>query len=56
MGEIEVLRVLSHERIVQYYGTEQRADSLCIFMEYVSGVRCRSLRPHVFATGTLLVP
>lgn len=38
MGEIEVLRALHHERIVQYYGTEQKPDSLCIFMEYVSGV------------------
>lgn len=39
MSEIELLRVLRHERIVQYYGTERKPEYLCIFMEYVSGVR-----------------
>lgn len=39
-AEIETLRNLRHDRIVMYYGTERTADSLCIFMEYISGVSC----------------
>jgi len=36
--EIQLLKTLQHERIVQYYGTVQQPDVLSIFMEYLPGV------------------
>ena len=36
--EIEMLKTLSHERIVQYYGTIMSNDELYIFVEYMPGV------------------
>eukprot|EP01138_Halocafeteria_seosinensis_P002177 gb/GECG01002227.1/.p1 GENE.gb/GECG01002227.1/~~gb/GECG01002227.1/.p1 ORF type:complete len:1084 (+),score=159.24 gb/GECG01002227.1/:1-3252(+) len=36
-NEIEMLKDLQHSNIVQYIGTERKADSLCIFLEYVPG-------------------
>ena len=37
--EIQLLKSLQHERIVQYYGSREDAQVLSIFMEYVPGVR-----------------
>ena len=37
-GEIQLLKSLQHERIVQYYGTLEEPDLLSIFMEYLPGV------------------
>jgi hypothetical protein len=37
--EIEMLKTLSHERIVQYYGTIIENEELFIFVEYMPGVR-----------------
>jgi len=39
-SEIQLLKSLQHERIVQYYGTLEQPDLLSIFMEYLPGVRC----------------
>eukprot|EP00051_Salpingoeca_urceolata_P011000 m.135273 g.135273 ORF g.135273 m.135273 type:complete len:594 (+) comp16940_c0_seq7:635-2416(+) len=36
-AEIQLLKNLSHRRIVQYYGTERTEQHLAIFMEYVPG-------------------
>ena len=36
--EIQLLKSLQHERIVQYYGTLEQPDVLSIFMEYLPGV------------------
>ncbi len=36
--EIEMLKTLSHERIVQYFGTIMDKDELFIFEEYMPGV------------------
>lgn len=44
-AEIALLRNLHHERIVMYYGTERSEQKLCIFMEYVAGVRHRGPWP-----------
>jgi len=38
--EIQLLKGLQHERIVQYYGTLEEPDLLSIFMEYLPGVCC----------------
>jgi len=38
-SEIQLLKSLQHERIVQYYGTLEQPDVLSIFMEYLPGVR-----------------
>ena len=38
-SEIQLLKSLHHERIVQYYGTLEQPDVLSIFMEYLPGVR-----------------
>ena len=38
--EIQLLKNLRHERIVLYYGTNRTETNLCIFMEYMPGVRC----------------
>ncbi|XP_078701131.1 mitogen-activated protein kinase kinase kinase 2-like isoform X17 [Branchiostoma floridae x Branchiostoma belcheri] len=35
--EIQLLKNLQHERIVQYYGCIQDENRLCIFMEYMPG-------------------
>ena len=35
--EIQLLKSLDHQRIVRYYGTQQTATELYIFMEYMSG-------------------
>ncbi|KAL6899777.1 hypothetical protein ACP4OV_006435 [Aristida adscensionis] len=35
--EIDMLRQLSHQNIVQYYGSELHDESLSIYLEYVSG-------------------
>jgi len=37
-SEIQLLKSLQHERIVQYYGTLEQPDVLSIFMEYLPGV------------------
>jgi len=37
-SEIQLLKTLQHERIVQYYGTLEQPDVLSIFMEYLPGV------------------
>ncbi|KAI8477840.1 Mitogen-activated protein kinase kinase kinase 2 [Branchiostoma belcheri] len=37
--EIQLLKNLQHERIVQYYGCIQDENRLCIFMEYMPGIR-----------------
>jgi len=36
--EIDLLRNLRHDRVVQYYGSLQDRSSLSIFMEYMPGV------------------
>ena len=36
--EIQLLKNISHERIVQYLGSEEAKEQLCIFMEYMPGV------------------
>jgi len=36
--EIQLLRGLQHDRIVQYYGTLEQPNVLSIFMEYLPGV------------------
>ena len=36
--EIEMLKTLAHERIVQYYGTKMENEELFIFVEYMPGV------------------
>lgn len=36
--EIQLLKNLEHERIVQYIGSEERPDCFCIFVEYMPGV------------------
>ncbi|KAL6634167.1 hypothetical protein ACP70R_026838 [Stipagrostis hirtigluma subsp. patula] len=35
--EIDMLRQLSHQNIVQYYGSELSSEALSIYLEYVSG-------------------
>ncbi|KAG2659055.1 hypothetical protein PVAP13_1KG336600 [Panicum virgatum] len=35
--EVDILRQLSHQNIVQYYGSELTDDALSIYLEYVSG-------------------
>ncbi|KAG0533389.1 hypothetical protein BDA96_04G189300 [Sorghum bicolor] len=35
--EVDMLRQLSHQNIVQYYGSELTDESLSIYLEYVSG-------------------
>ncbi|KAI8476309.1 MAG: kinase-like domain-containing protein [Monoraphidium minutum] len=42
-AEVEVLRGLKHENIVQYLGTERTSDSMYIFLEYVHGGSIASL-------------
>jgi hypothetical protein len=37
--EIQLLKSLQHERIVQYYGTQEEPNLLCIFMNLCLGVR-----------------
>ena len=37
--ELQLLKILRHERIVMYYGTERTDGKLHIFMEYMPGVR-----------------
>ena len=37
-SEIDILRKLNNERIVQYYGCAKDATTLSIFMEYMPGV------------------
>lgn len=37
--EINMLKVLKHERIVVYHGAERSETSVTIFMEYMTGVR-----------------
>ena len=41
--ELQLLQNLRHERIVTYYGTDIRDGKLCIFMEFMLGVRPCSL-------------
>ena len=40
-SEIQILKDLSHERIVQYYGClrDKEQNKLIIFVEYMPGVR-----------------
>ena len=38
-NEIRILRKLRHERIVSYYGSEQKDCYLHLFMEFMAGVR-----------------
>lgn len=35
--EIDMLKQLSHQNIVQYYGSELADEALSIYLEYVSG-------------------
>lgn len=37
-SEIELLKTLNHERIVQYYGCTEETNLLTIFMEFMPGV------------------
>lgn len=37
-SEVQLLKNINHERIVTYYGTEQKESKLYIFMEYLPGV------------------
>ncbi len=37
-AEIQLLKNLKHERVVSYFGTDHDGGSICIFMEYLSGV------------------
>ena len=37
--EIKILKNVKHDRIVQYYGTQRNKECVCIFMEYMEGVR-----------------
>jgi serine/threonine protein kinase len=41
--EIELMQELSHPNIVRYLGSEQKTDTLHIFMEFVSGGSIQSL-------------
>lgn len=43
-NEITLLRALHHERVVQYIGCQRDGDSLCIFIEYMPGVRSTDIR------------
>lgn len=36
--EIELLRILDHERIIQYYGSEETTSVLSVFLEYMPEV------------------
>lgn len=37
-NEVQLLRNFQHERIVQYYGCQQDASVLSIFIEFMPGV------------------
>lgn len=47
--EIQLLKNLFHERIVQYYGClrDTQEKTLSIFMEYMPGVRNMHVHKHV---------
>jgi serine/threonine protein kinase len=49
-SEVQLLKNISHERVVTYYGTEQKDGKLCIFMEYLPG---GSIYQHLKDTGAL---
>uniref|UniRef100_F6XR36 Protein kinase domain-containing protein n=1 Tax=Ciona intestinalis TaxID=7719 RepID=F6XR36_CIOIN len=51
--EIELLRSLQHERIVQYYGCTEESNTLSIFMELMSG---GSVKDEIKAYGALTEP
>lgn len=36
-NEINLLSTIQHDRIVQYLGAQQIDDSICIFIEYMTG-------------------
>ena len=38
-NEISILKKLTHERIVSYYGSEQKDGHLHLFMDFMAGVR-----------------
>ena len=44
--EISVLQKITHNRIIQYYGTERTESSVRIFMEYMPGVS--DAAPYVY--------
>ncbi|XP_076823538.1 mitogen-activated protein kinase kinase kinase 2-like [Clavelina lepadiformis] len=48
--EIELLRTLKHERIVQYYGCSEDTDTLSIFMEFMAG---GSVKDEIKAYGAI---
>ncbi|XP_009859795.3 mitogen-activated protein kinase kinase kinase 2-like [Ciona intestinalis] len=51
--EIELLRSLQHERIVQYYGCTEESNTLSIFMELMPG---GSVKDEIKAYGALTEP
>ena len=51
--ELQLLKNLRHERVVTYYGTDRADGKLYIFMEYMPGVRGRTLQSGYLVIANL---
>ncbi|VDO50731.1 unnamed protein product, partial [Onchocerca flexuosa] len=49
-NEINLLSTIQHDRIVQYLGAQQINDSVCIFIEYMTG---GSVKDYIATYGSL---